>query len=215
LETVLAREFRDAQRATRRYFRAVGKERRRLERLIARNEAFLENHPMQEPLDGASPERRAWASLIRKSRLSKRDRYSNQPVTVCESWKQDFLRFFFDVAPRPVGYYLSRPDPAKPYSATNFCWITTSQIPLRKRPRNSKLTTINGELRSISGLAKQLDLDYPALHARLIRRRQPPEQAIEALQRRDFVCRCPTHSGSVQSSDVSNFNERGGPDDVG
>jgi hypothetical protein len=178
----------------RRLLRTLHAEARRLERRKARGEAWLQAHPPKIRLDQESPERVAWRRMLSSCRNPRSKRYKDngaRAIRVDTRWN-DFVPFLLDVGLRPArGFVLTRVNPNEHFTPNNTAWRTTSQQPLRKRPRNSKLTIFNGELRSIPSLAREFGLRYAVLFGRIIRRGQPVQEAIaRARHREEACCRC-------------------------
>lgn len=87
-----------------------------------------------------------WRSMLNRCYTPSSSCYQNyggRGVTVCDEWRHDFDRFYFDMGEPPEGWSLERVDVNKGYSKENCKWIPFS-LQAQNR-RDSVRVLLNGE----------------------------------------------------------------------
>lgn len=112
---------------------------------------------------------RIWRSMnqrcYRKNHHA-RERYFGRGITVCDSWRNDFLRFLSDMGHPPTpSHSIDRIDNSSGYSPKNCKWSTRKE---QNRNRESSVTisTPNGEM-SITEAAELFGINVDTLWRRI------------------------------------------------
>lgn len=106
--------------------------------------------------------------------------YGGRGITVCNRWLRDPRAFVADVAPRPAGMTLERPDNSRGYGPDNFRWATRHEQARNKR--NNIWCEIDGERMVLKDACAKLGLRYGMVTKR-VSRGTPPQIAISQPSR--------------------------------
>lgn len=127
-----------------------------------------------------SPEYKAWQSM--RERCLKRTHhqyhnYGGRGIAVCERWKNSFLHFYQDMGKRPgPEYSLDRRENEGNYEPDNCRWVT--QDVQSNNKRTNVRHVVEGFAKTIGELAREIDVPYATLAARL-RYGMTIEEAVE------------------------------------
>lgn len=116
-----------------------------------------------------SPEYRAWQSM--KDRCYNEDcenfkNYGARGIVVWHTWMKSFNNFYRDMGPRPgPDYSLDRIDNNGNYTPSNCRWATAEQQANNRR--TNYLVELDGEVRTLSQVAKETNIPLPTLATRL------------------------------------------------
>lgn len=103
--------------------------------------------------------------------------YGARGIVVCDRWRYSFQNFLDDMGERPSNLTIDRyPNNNGNYEPSNCRWATDSQQ--RRRRRNSRLVTFNGETKPLYDWCDQYGVNPCAVQQRL-RMGWPPEAAFE------------------------------------
>ncbi len=112
----------------------------------------------------------AWKDMVGRCynpHLKNYHRYGGRGITVCDEWREDFLRFLSDMGPAGQGLSLDRKDNDGPYSAENCRWAT-----VQTQARN-KSTSINitceGVTKNAADWAVDLGISYSRVRKHFIK----------------------------------------------
>lgn len=107
--------------------------------------------------------------------------YGGRGITMCLEWVEDFGRFLEDMGECPPGMSIDRVDVHGHYEPRNCRWATTRQQ-ARTRTDNV-LVEHEGQTMVLKDFARQMDVGYKALHARVKYRGQTPHEAAASLRK--------------------------------
>lgn len=115
-----------------------------------------------------TPTYRSWAGMIQRCtnpKSAKYKDYGGRGIIVCPEWRTSFSAFLADMGIKPDDKTLDREDVNGNYEPGNCRWATASEQQTNKR--NVPLYTLGGVSKSVSGWAKEYNLDTRTLHKRL------------------------------------------------
>jgi len=104
-------------------------------------------------------EYRSWAHMISRCENNRNHNWANyggRGITVCPSWRNDFLAFFSDMGPRPMGKTLDRINVNGNYCKENCRWATHSEQ--SNNTRRSVLVSINGKTQTLAQWGRTLNV---------------------------------------------------------
>lgn len=102
--------------------------------------------------------------------------YGERGITVCDEWKNSFIKFYEDMKDCPIGFSLDRIDVNGNYCKENCRWATKEEQERNKR--NNFLVTYKGETKSLSEFCDNLNLDYRLIYERINRQKWCIEDAF-------------------------------------
>lgn len=126
-----------------------------------------------------SPEYGVWVDMRRRCYQKHRPdyhRYGGRGITVCESWRSDFLAFYRDMGPRPAKCTLDRRDNRGPYSPENCHWASK-----KIQDRNKRTTVLHiffGEPLTLVDAAERHGILVSTLRSRIVQRGWNPDRAV-------------------------------------
>ena len=117
-----------------------------------------------------TPEYRSWQEMKRRCynpNYPDYHLYGGRGITVCERWRELFLRFLADMGPKPfpeatIDRY---PDQNGPYSPDNCRWA--SKMEQSQNSRKARMLTYNGETMCLRAWARKLGITHRTLSVRL------------------------------------------------
>lgn len=83
-----------------------------------------------------SPAYRSWQAMIQRcydSKVAHYKRYGALGITVCDEWRNSFLKFLDDMGERPTGKTLDRINPYGNYELSNCRWLTPKEQAQNKK----------------------------------------------------------------------------------
>jgi hypothetical protein len=93
-------------------------------------------------------------------------RYGGRGISICDRWKESFENFLADMGERPFPKaQIDRIDNDGDYEPSNCRWVTPMQNLQNKS--NNKLLEFNGQIKTQSVWARELNLDDGTLYDRL------------------------------------------------
>lgn len=141
----------------------------------------------------------AWSNMKTRCLNPNRDAwkdYGGRGIKICERWFQ-FENFLNDMGRCPAGLTLERKNPNGDYEPGNCVWATVEEQSNNKR--NTRWLTYAGKRQRLSEWAKELNVNWMALRARI--RRWGVETAISTLintERPCALCGTPFSSQSIK-----------------
>lgn len=115
-----------------------------------------------------TPEYRTWVN-IKKRCYNPNARhwkdYGGRGIKMCDEWKNDFMAFYRDMAPRPECATIDRIHNDGNYSPENCRWATPKQQ--GNNHRGNHLLTFNGETHNVTEWAKIRGLTRKAIYLRI------------------------------------------------
>lgn len=94
--------------------------------------------------------------------------YGARGIKICERWQNSFESFYEDMAATySPGLTLERINPNEDYSKSNCTWITIQEQ--QKNKTNSRKLTFNGHTKLLIDWAREYNISFNAIHARLKR----------------------------------------------
>lgn len=93
--------------------------------------------------------------------------YGGRGITVCEEWKDDFQAFYQWATANGYkdGLTIERKNNDGDYCPQNCVWTTIDKQ--QRNKRNVRLITYNGETKTLTEWARELNIDYSTLHKRI------------------------------------------------
>lgn len=122
-----------------------------------------------------------WKSMkTRTSNINSSDaeRYMLRGITCCDRWKNSFEDFYNDMGSCPDGYTLDRIKNDEGYYPENCRWATM-ETQSKNRGSFNLVYTYNGEAKVLKDWAKEFNINYGTLRARIQRSGLSFEQAIK------------------------------------
>lgn len=121
--------------------------------------------------------------MIRRCHDPKNPRFSDygaRGITVCDSWRASPRAFVEDVAPRPPGMTIERPDNDRGYGPDNFKWATRAEQARNKR--NNIWVEVDGRRLILKDACALLGMPYGAI-AKRVSKGIAPEIALRLRSR--------------------------------
>jgi hypothetical protein len=115
-----------------------------------------------------SREQRTWNSMIQRCTNVNHvafHNYGGRGITICPEWRNDFMSFFKDMGARPEGKSIDRIDNEKGYFKDNCKWST--EVEQKNNRQDNHLINWEGEIYTLSSLARKHGLTYNILHKRI------------------------------------------------
>jgi len=116
-----------------------------------------------------SVEYRVWASMKNRCynpHSEKYPMYGGRGIFVCQEWRDDFVRFYTDMGPRPSAKHsIERIDNDGPYSPHNCRWAT--MIEQQNNRRSNRMFTYQGKTLSVAAWAREIGVPKTRLYDRL------------------------------------------------
>lgn len=136
-----------------------------------------------------TPTYNIWKSIKQRTTNSNSIDYPNyggKGITICDKWKDSFENFNADMGPRPsLKHSVDRfPDNNGNYEPINCRWATPEEQASNKSS-NIKYE-FNGNIQTLTQIAKQTNIDYENLRRRL-KRGQRLDDAINEMQLKQIV----------------------------
>lgn len=122
-----------------------------------------------------------WKDMIRRCEQTDRKQYRNyggRGITVCSSWRDDFVSFRNWAVSNGYSDDLSidRIDNDKGYSPENCRWATATEQSRNRRGR--VMVTYQGRTMCLSAWTEELGLNYSVMRDRIVERGWSPEVAF-------------------------------------
>lgn len=119
----------------------------------------------------ASPEMRAWRSMIARCENTKHSnyhRYGGAGISVCRRWREDFEAFLQDMGIKPSSKHsIDRIDPAEGYGPENCRWATP--VEQQNNKRNNVMIAFHGQTLTMANWARETGIPYRTLKDRIRR----------------------------------------------
>jgi len=106
------------------------------------------------------------------------ERYIERGIDCCERWLNSFEDFYSDMGTCPKNYSIDRIDNNKGYSPENCRWAS-AETQAKNRGSFNLVYTYNGESKVLKDWAKELNIPYTTLRARIKRSGLSFEEAIK------------------------------------
>ena len=117
-----------------------------------------------------------------KPKVERYPHYGGRGISVCSVWRHSFGRFLHDMGPCPDGCSLDRKDVNGDYNSENCRWATEEEQ--QNNRRNNVRVEWEGEVRTIAQWARDLNLKYHTLYARIALRGETFPDAARPLYER-------------------------------
>ena len=91
--------------------------------------------------------------------------YGGRGITICEEWKNDYLKFLEDMGECPENCSIERIDNNKGYSPENCKWATVEEQSTNKR--TTRIITYNGKTQCLKDWSIELNISYSVLSRRI------------------------------------------------
>lgn len=124
---------------------------------------------------------RIWARMIQRTTNKNEPDYKyygGRGIAVCKEWRESFV--VFEIWAKESGYAdnltIDRKDNSKNYQPDNCRWVT-----MKEQSRNTRRThylTYNGQTKSLTDWADEMQMSRSALDARINQRRWDVEKAL-------------------------------------
>jgi hypothetical protein len=136
---------------------------------------FMSQKSQREIHGGSySPEYRIWKNILCRCYYPSHNAYpyyggrTENPVTVCEEWRQSFATFLAYVGKKPTPLHtLDRIENEKGYEPGNVRWATRKEQ--GRNTKRKRLLTYNGETKPIWQWSEETGLGYQLLFNRIDR----------------------------------------------
>lgn len=106
------------------------------------------------------------------------ERYINRGITCCERWENSFEDFYHDMGKCPENFSIDRIDNELGYNPENCRWAS-AETQSKNRGSFNLIFTYNGETKVLKDWAKELNINYGTLRARIQRSGLSFEDAIK------------------------------------
>lgn len=124
-----------------------------------------------------------WLNMLRRCRDVRNAYYKDyggRGITVCDEWLA-FENFYSDMGDPPEGMTLDRVDNDKGYCKENCRWA--SRVEQARNTRKNLFVEIGGVTKTLAEWSAESGLNYPALHARVVKLKWPASRYLEPLRK--------------------------------
>lgn len=122
------------------------------------------------------------------------DHYINKGIGCSDEWFNSFEQFYFDMGSKPNNKAsVDRIDNSKGYCKENCRWATKSEQASNRGEFND-VFTYNGESKVLKAWAKEFNIKYTTLYARIYRSGMSFEDAINYKHELTFTINSETHT---------------------
>lgn len=114
-----------------------------------------------------SKEYSRWAGMIKRCENARCQDYANygaRGITVCNSWRKNFVSFLNDMGPCPDRFTLDRIDSDGNYEPGNCRWASRTEQ--NRNTRRNVFMTLDGKTKSLREWAIDTRIDYDCLRWR-------------------------------------------------
>lgn len=109
--------------------------------------------------------------------------YGARGITVCDSWRHDYVAFLRDMGKRPSsGHSIDRIDNDKGYSKNNCRWATQKEQ--LRNTRFSRKVTFQGKIITVADLADVINVNYNKVYAKIYSGYSGDDTVVFFLSRR-------------------------------
>jgi len=118
----------------------------------------------------ATPTYRSWQNMMKRCYDPKAVGYSNyggRGIKVCDRWLNSFEAFLEDMGERPLGKSIDRINGNLDYQKENCKWSTSREQ--NSNRSNNRILSFNGQTKTVSDWARELNCRYTKLFHRLNR----------------------------------------------
>lgn len=130
----------------------------------------------------AHPLYSCWRSMNRRCHdpsIANYAQYGARGITVCDRWRNSFEAFVEDMGERPEGLSIDRIDNDGNYEPSNCRWATVREQACNRR--STIRAQHEGKEMSLMEYAEARGVPYGAIHHRVKRRGETPNQAADYL----------------------------------
>lgn len=140
-------------------------------------------------------EYRSWESMKRRCQkpdtISKKKRYLDRGIVVCERWASSFPNFLEDMGARPDGTSLDRIDNNKGYEPGNCRWASPKMQSNNRE--NNRFITVDGITKTMAQWGDEMGLKRSTVKTRIYRFGWSVEDAVSTPAYPRGVTRCGNH----------------------